>query len=79
MLADVLGKRIATLQVEEGSAYGAALLAISGSEGARLDEVIREVSSVLPRGSQTYTRGYEIYRSLYPSLRGAFQALGGLS
>jgi xylulokinase len=78
ILADVLGKRIVTLRVEEGSAYGAALLALAGSEGAQVDAVIREVTSVSPREQEAYARGYEIYRTLYPSLRGAFKALGGV-
>jgi xylulokinase len=82
LMADVLGLRIATLRVEEGSAYGAALLAMASSEGARVEqlcgEVIREVDSMPPRDADYYARGYQVYRSLYPSLRGAFQAMGAL-
>ena len=82
VLADVLGKRIVTLRVSEGSAYGAALLAMAGSEGAGVEEVcsrvIREVDSVAPLEAEVYGRGYEIYRSLYPALRGVFRELGQL-
>jgi len=40
MLADVFGKRVAVLETQEGSAYGAALLALAGT-GAYASE--REV------------------------------------
>jgi xylulokinase len=77
LMADVLGKRMVTLRVSEGSAYGAALLAMAGSEGARVDAVcsalIREADSVSPREAEVYARGYEVYRSLYPALRAARQ------
>lgn len=79
LMADILEKRVASLQVQEGSAYGAALLALAGSgEYANVDEmcgaIIRETESVLPRArdAECYRRGYETYRSLYPALRSAF-------
>lgn len=79
VLAAVFEKRIATLRVEEGSAYGAALIALAASgeyAGVRelCSQVIREADSVEPdlRESERYRRGYEIYRSLYPALRNAF-------
>ena len=71
ILADVLSKRVVTLRVAEGSAYGAALLAMKGDRPP-----IQEVDSAMPTQSDFYARGYEIYRSLYPSLRGAFHAMG---
>jgi xylulokinase len=83
VLADVLDKRVVTLHVEEGSAYGAALLAMAGSEGAAVEgicrEVIREVDSIDPRKDERdyYRRGYETYRALYPALRPIFPALQG--
>ncbi|MCS6951780.1 MAG: xylulokinase [Bryobacterales bacterium] len=76
LLADILGKRVVTLASQEGSAYGAALLALVGTgvygsvpEACRA--VIREVDSVLPRPheSQLYQRGHEVYRALYPALK----------
>jgi xylulokinase len=83
VLADVLDKRVVTLHVEEGSAYGAALLAVAGSEGAGVEgicrEAIREVDSIDPQKDERdyYRRGYETYRSLYPALRPIFPALQG--
>lgn len=76
MLADVLGKPVAILETEEGSAYGAALLAMVGTseyssvpEACR--EVIREIASVSPRAEEQhiYSIGHQAYKSLYPALR----------
>jgi xylulokinase len=80
VLADVFAKRVARLENQEGSAYGAALLAMVGTgEFSTVPEAcqatIREAESVMPRAaeSQTYASGYETYRSLYPALRPIFQ------
>ena len=76
LLADVLGKRVAVLESQEGSAYGAALLAMVGTGSCSsvrelCRTVIHEVESVLPRPREAgyYRGGHEIYRSLYPALR----------
>ncbi|HLQ77676.1 MAG TPA: xylulokinase [Terriglobia bacterium] len=76
MLADVFNKRVAVLESEEGSAYGAALLALVGTgEYSSVNEVcktaVREVSFVDPRPSErdVYASGHRIYQSLYPALR----------
>jgi hypothetical protein len=41
---------------------------------------IREVSSVEPRAheSQTYARGYQVYRALYPTLRPLYGLIGSV-
>lgn len=76
MLADVFGKRVVCLETQEGSAYGAALLAMVGTGAfASVVEacktVIREVESIEPRGphAEAYGRAHAIYRSLYPALQ----------
>src|SRR5580693_4949432 len=76
MLADVFGKRVVTLQTQEGSAYGAALLALVGTGVyASVPEVskavIREVDSISPQpeAAQVYAAGHPIYKSLYPALQ----------
>jgi len=76
LFADVFSKRVVTLASQEGSAYGAALLAQVGTGAyASVPEVcravIREVETCAPRPheSQLYRRGHEVYRSLYPSLK----------
>ena len=76
LFADVFAKRVVTLASQEGSAYGAALLALVGTGAyASVPEacraVIREVETVTPRPheAQLYRRGHEVYRSIYPSLK----------
>ena len=78
LLADILNKRVVTLETQEGSAFGAALLAMTGTgafssvpEACRA--VVREVSSVQPsqRGAALYTEWHKTYRALYPALKTA--------
>ncbi len=86
LLADVFAKKVVTLETQEGSAYGAALLAMAGTGAfASVPEAcraaIRPTGSVNPRPheSQQYQRGHEVYRSLYPILKpvyGLIQNLG---
>jgi xylulokinase len=86
LLADVFAKKVVTLETQEGSAYGAALLGMVGTGAfATVQEAcraaIRETDSVKPRPheSQLYQRGHEVYRSLYPILKpvyGLIQNLG---
>lgn len=85
LLADIFGKRVVTLASQEGSAYGAAILALVGTgmyasvpEACRA--VIREVESVLPRPheSQLYLRGHEVYRTLYPTLKPVYSLIENL-
>ena len=76
LLADILGKPVVTLETQEGSAYGAALLAQVGTgECGTIQEVcrnaIREVSTAEPDPVQQheYAGRHNIYQSLYPALR----------
>jgi xylulokinase len=76
ILADVFATRVARLETQEGSAYGAALLAMVGTgEFTSVQEacgaIIREADFFEPRRAETevYARQYEVYRALYPALR----------
>jgi xylulokinase len=76
LLADIFGKPVVTLETQEGSAFGAALLALVGTgEYASVPEVcrvaIREVETVEPEAdhSRDYAERHAIYQSLYPVLR----------
>jgi xylulokinase len=76
MLADIFSSSVTTLANTEGSAYGAALLALAGDGPyASVEEVcataIKEVSSVVPVPHEcaVYQRGYEVYSVLYPTLK----------
>lgn len=83
ILADVFNRRVATLATQEGSAYGAALLAMTGTgEFASVPEAcaatIREAESINPRTGESgvYEQGYRTYRALYPALRRLFAGSG---
>jgi len=78
MLSDVFGIRVAVLASEEGSAYGAALLALVGTgEYSSVIEVckaaVHEVGFVEPRAEEAriYSAGHRVYQSLYPALNNA--------
>jgi xylulokinase len=81
LLASILGKRVVTLETQEGSAYGAALLALTGTGAyGSVQEVcraaIRESDSVSPCAPDVavYEKGHRIYQSLYPALRPMWSA-----
>jgi xylulokinase len=85
LLADILGKRVVTLETQEGSAYGAALLALAGTgEYGSVTEVcrsaIRETESVSPRLTETayYGKAYGVYQALYPALKPIFAKIAEL-
>ncbi len=80
ILADVFDKRVTTLDTQEGSAYGAALLGMVGTGAFRSVEeacntAIKETSVFEPSPSQTiYAKGHAQYKAVYPALRDIFHA-----
>lgn len=85
LFADVFSSPVATLETQEGSAYGAALLALVGTgeyKSARevCSAAIREVEikTPSPDAAAYYERAYGIYQSLYPALKQAFRAISQL-
>ncbi|MCX6612987.1 MAG: xylulokinase [Acidobacteria bacterium] len=82
ILADVFSRRVATLASQEGSAYGAGLLAMVGTGGfASVQDACaactEETSVTDPRTreSMAYSKGHQIYRTLYPTLKATFPLL----
>jgi xylulokinase len=76
ILADVFGKRVASLESQEGSAYGAALLAAVGTgefasvpEACRATIHVRESVAPRPREAALYAEGHKTYQALYPALK----------
>jgi xylulokinase len=65
---------VVVLETQEGSAYGAALLAMPGDVRETCIRVIREVESVEPKDPGRYADKHGVYRSLYPALRGFYRA-----
>lgn len=82
ILADVLGLDVVVMNVTEGAAYGAALLAgvgaglFSSVEDA-CEAGLRPVARTAPRVGvrPRYDALYETYRALYPALRPSFARL----
>ncbi len=82
ILADVLQTELVTVNSEEGAAYGAAILAATGT-GAFSDipsacqEVIQVTGRITPSDAVAqYDELYPIYRQLYPALQPSFRGLG---
>lgn len=85
LFADVFARPVVSLETQEGSAYGAALLAMTGSgHFASVQEAccatVREVETVPPgASSEFYAQGYHTFQTLYPALQKSFQAIAELS
>jgi xylulokinase len=84
IFADVFGKPVVVLETEEGSAYGAALLAMVGtgeysSEIEACRATIREAGQILPRPAEqkVYAAGHQRFKALYPALKSAFPSPPG--
>jgi xylulokinase len=81
ILADVFNAELVTVNVTEGAAYGAALLAGVGAGvytdvAAACDTVIRLTGSAIPSAdASVYAAYYPRYRALYPALAREFEAL----
>jgi xylulokinase len=81
ILADILNAEVVTVHTTEGAAYGAALLAGTGSGAFRsveeaCDATIQITGSVKPSDNQkSYENSYALYRDLYPSLKPTFDGV----
>jgi len=84
ILADLFGTEIATVNVTEGAAYGAALLAavgagIYGSVPEACQAAIRPVDHAAPGpATAVYADYYPRYRALYPALAPEFEAMAAV-
>ena len=83
--ADVFGCELVTINVDEGPAFGVALLAGVGaglypSVPEACKQTIRVVSSTAPnpKQAQIYEELYQVYRALYPALKPSFDRLASL-
>lgn len=82
ILADVFDTELVTVNTAEGAAYGAALLAATGSGAfASVEEAcaatIQITGTTAPGHHRAiYQELYPLYRDLYPALKPTFHALG---
>lgn len=82
ILADILGKEINLLNVEEGPAFGAALIAgvgvgVYGSFTEAVSGIVKVQKTIAPRiqNTEKYNRYYQLYKKLYYSLKEDFKEL----
>lgn len=82
ILADILGKEINLLNVEEGPAFGAALIAgvgvgVYGSFTEAVSGIVKVQKTIAPRiqNTEKYNRYYHLYKKLYYSLKEDFKEL----
>lgn len=83
--ADVFGQKVATINAEEGPAYGVALLAAVGAGAFKnireaCAATIRVVDNTAPQRAavKTYDRAFPEYQQLYRSLRDDFRRIADL-
>src|SRR5260370_34926766 len=76
IIADVLGVELVTTNVQEGPAFGAALLAgvasgVYPSVEQACEAAVRvgEWTVPCPEAQSIYAQSYETYRALYPALK----------
>ena len=86
ILADILGEEINLLNVEEGPAFGAALIAGVGvgeysSFAEAVNRIIKVKKTIVPRiqNSERYNQYYRLYKKLYCSLKNDFEELTKIS
>ncbi|ACL70698.1 xylulokinase [Halothermothrix orenii] len=86
IMADIFGQEINLLNIEEGPAFGAALIAGVGvGEYANFkeaeDKIIKVRKTIEPDSNnvQHYNDLYQLYRKLYTSLKDDFKALSDLN
>ncbi len=82
MLANVFGRRVSVLASQEGSAHGAALLAMVGSGAfASVEDAcaaaVQETESIEPDAAEAeiYRAGHAVFASLYPALRPLYRTM----
>jgi len=82
ILADILNEKINLLNVEEGPAFGAALIAGVGvglyksftEAGNKLIKIERTILPVI-QNTERYHKHYQLYKKLYYSLKENFKEL----
>ena len=86
MLADVFDAEIVTTNATQGAAFGAAMLAGIGvgafkNAAAAADATIVMTGSTEPdqQTHAVYESAFDLYRSLYPQLKGSFQEMAAFS
>ncbi|MDI3472891.1 MAG: xylulokinase [Thermotogaceae bacterium] len=82
IMADIFKVEVKTIQVDEGPAFGAAIIAAVGSklfnsfdEAAEKFVKLGKTIEPIEKNSRIYDELYEIFRSLYPALKDKYEKL----
>jgi len=85
IISDVLNHKLVTLNVEEGPAFGAALIADVGcSMYHGIEEVIDGIIKIdkeinpIEKNVKKYKQIYTVYKSLYSDLKDSFKEISSL-
>jgi len=83
--ADVFGRKVVTINTEEGPAYGVALLAAVGAgafkniqEACAATIRVQKETAVRRRAKEYYDRAFPVYQQLYRSLKDDFKSIAAL-
>lgn len=83
IMADVTGRDHVTINIDEGPAFGAALLAGVGiglwnsvPEACHASIQVVSLTTPNPQHKERYERYYQLYRQLYPAFKSLFRSLG---
>ncbi|MBU4510456.1 xylulokinase, partial [bacterium] len=86
ILADIFDEEVNLLNVEEGPAFGAALIAgvgvgVYSSFAEAVNRIIKVEKTIIPRtqNSERYNQYYQLYKKLYYSLKENFKELAKLT
>jgi xylulokinase len=86
ILADILGEEINLLNVEEGPAFGAALIAgvgvgVYSSFTEAVNGIVKVKKTIVPgiQNAERYNQYYQLYKKLYYSLKENFKELAKLT
>ena len=86
ILADILGEEINLLNVEEGPAFGAALIAgvgvgVYNNFAEAVNRIVKVKKTIVPRiqNTERYNHYYQLYKKLYYSLKEDFGELKELN
>ena len=85
MQADIYGRKVVTINAEEGPAYGVALLAAAGTgtyknvvEACSATIKVVDSTAVNAKNKKTYNKAYPVYGSLYRSLKQDYATIARL-
>lgn len=78
MIADLFNVNVETISIEEGPAFGAAIIALAGEKGLKVSEVAKqlikpkEIFKPNKENSLVYQKKYLFYKKMYPTFKNLY-------